>query len=80
MATEPTAGAIRYARAVPLPRVTRGVTRISTGVFLLTSLPSWAATMAIISTARGPPPPPREFAAVPTAVREKSTRGGAFNA
>jgi hypothetical protein len=36
--------------------------------------------MAMSRTARGPPSPPRELAAAPTAVREKSTRAGAFRA
>ena len=35
-----------------------------------------AAIMAMKYTARGPPAPPRELAALPTAISENRTRGG----
>ena len=71
------AGAHQAARATPAKMVTRGVTRMSTLVSLDTTLPSSAAMMAMNSTARGPPAPPRVLEAKPTVARENSTRGGA---
>ena len=46
----------------PEKMVTSGVTRMSTRVSLLTALPSSEATMAMMSTASGPPAPPRALA------------------
>ena len=79
-AAVPMYGANKYARPQPEKMVTSGVTMMSTFVFLLTSLPSSAATMASTSTARGPPAPPSVFAAPPTATSENSTSGGACSA
>ena len=76
-AAAPMAGAHQADRATPAQMVTRGVTRISTLVSLETALPISAARMAMTSTARGPPAPPRPLAAEPTAMREKRTSGGA---
>ena len=50
---------------------------MSTFVSLETALPHSAATMAMSSTASGPPAPPSALAAQPTALRENSTIGGA---
>ena len=56
-AAVPMAGAHQADRPTPTRMVTRGVTRMSILVSLLTSLPSSAAMMAMNSTARGPPAP-----------------------
>ena len=56
-AAVPMAGAISADSATPTRMVTSGVTRMSTRVSLETALPHSAATMAISSTARGPPAP-----------------------
>ena len=61
--------------------VTSGVTSTSTGVSLLTILPTSAATMAMTNTASGPPAePPRALAAQPTGTIENSTSGGHLSA
>ena len=57
VAAVPIAGAHQADRATPTRIVTRGVTKISILVSLLTALPNSAAMMAINSTARGPPAP-----------------------
>ena len=80
LAAAPMGGAITAASPTPTSTVTAGVTRISILVSLETALPHSAAMMAINSTARGPPAPPRELAAQPTPVRENSTSGSAFRA
>ena len=76
----PMAGAHHMASAVPTKMVTKGVTRMSTFVSLETSLPVSQARMATMSTASGPPAPPRLLAACPTVMRENSTSAGAFSA
>ena len=58
LAARPMAGAHHMDSAQPRRMVTSGVTRRSTLVSLLTSLPTSAERMAIISTDRGPPAPP----------------------
>ena len=80
MAAVPIGGAMSFARATPITIVTAGVTRISTLVSLETALPNSAAMMAMMSTASGPPAPPSALAAQPTATKENSTMGSAFNA
>ena len=65
---------------MPIPMVTRGVTRISTLVSLETALPNSAAMIATNSTASGPPAPPRALAAKPTVIMENSTSGGLCSA
>ena len=65
------------ASATPTRMVTAGVARMSTFVSLETALPHSAATMAMSSTASGPPAPPSALAAQPTALSENSTIGGA---
>ena len=79
-ATVPMGGAMSFARATPTRMVTPGVTRMSTFVSLETALPHSAATMAMTSTASGPPAPPSALAAQPTAARENSTMGSACRA
>ena len=49
-------------KPTPAKMVTSGVTRMSTLVSLLTALPSSDATMAMTSTASGPPAPPSALA------------------
>ena len=61
-AAAPMGAAISMESPTPAKMVTSGVTRISTLVSLLTALPSSAATMAMISTASGPPAPPSALA------------------
>ena len=56
-AAVPMAGAHQAESPTPARMVTRGVTRMSILVSLLTALPSSAAMMAMNSTARGPPAP-----------------------
>ena len=80
LAAVPMGGAMSFARATPTRIVMAGVTRMSTLVSLLTALPHSAATMAMMSTAKGPPAPPSALAAQPTAARENSTMGSAFRA
>ena len=65
---------------MPTSTVTMGVTKMSTLVSLETSLPHSAAMMAMTSTARGPPAPPKTLVAYPTGTREKSTNGEACKA
>ena len=62
-AAVPMGSAISRARPQPTTMVTRGVTSTSTLVFLLTSIPTSEAAMAMIKTASGPPAPPRELVA-----------------
>ena len=76
LAATPMGFAMRMASTPPTRIVTMGVTRISTFVSLLTALPNSEATMAMTSTASGPPAPPRVLAPQPTASSENSTRGG----
>ena len=59
---EEVCAAISMERPTPEKMVTSGVTRMSTRVSLLTALPSSEATMAMMSTASGPPAPPRALA------------------
>ena len=61
-AAAPMGAAISIESPTPTKMVTSGVTRISILVYLLTSLPTSAAAMAISSTASGPPVPPRALA------------------
>ena len=63
-------------RSAPVIIVTRGVTMMSTFVFLDTSRPASAAIIAITRTASGPPAPPVIFAAEPTAASENITSIG----
>ena len=72
--------AMSSARPTPVKMVTRGVTSRSTMVSLLTALPSSAATMAMSSTASGPPAPPSSLEAQPTVTRLNSTKLGACRA
>ena len=58
LAAAPMGAAMSMDRPTPTKMVTSGVTRMSTLVSLLTALPSSAATMAMISTASGPPAQP----------------------
>ena len=80
LAAAPMAGAHQADRATPTAMVTKGVTRMSTFVSLETAFPASAAMMAMTSTAKGPPAPPRPLDALPTAIREKRTRGGQCSA
>ena len=64
----------RTLKRIPLKIVTSGVTRMSTFVFLETSIPSSHAAIAIIKTARGPPAFPSSFATAPTVTRLNRTR------
>ena len=73
-------GAIHFASATPIRIVTAGVTRMSIFVSLLTALPHSHATIAMMSTASGPPAPPSTFAAQPTAASENSTIASALSA
>ena len=69
LAAVPMAGAHQAERATPERMVTRGVTRMSILVSLLTALPSSAAMTAMNSTARGPPAPlPPERVVEPSAL------------
>ena len=79
-APAPIGGAISQASPTPTPIVTMGVTMISTFVAFDTIFPASAATMAMTSTARGPPAPPKVFAANPAVIRENRTNGGDFRA
>ena len=67
LAAFPIPGAHHIASRMPAVMVTKGVTMISIFVSFETSLPSSDAKMVTISTARGPPAPPRVFVAAPTA-------------
>ena len=80
MAAFPSAGAINQDKAIPMPIVTLGVTRISTFVSFETAFPHSAAIIATNSTASGPPAPPSAFEAKPTVMRENRTNGGAARA
>ena len=80
LAAAPMAGANSADRPAPTRIVTAGVTRMSTLVSLLTSLPNSADTMAMRYTASGPPAPPSVLAAAPTAMRLNSTSCGACSA
>ena len=62
LAAAPMGAAMSMESPTPAKMVTSGVTRISTLVSLLTALPSSAATMAMMSTASGPPAPPSALA------------------
>ena len=64
LAAVPMGAAISMERPTPAKMVTSGVTRMSILVSLLTALPSSAATMAMMSTASGPPAPPRRVGGV----------------
>ena len=76
----PIAGAQSAETIMPEKIVTSGVTRMSILVSLDTALPSSAATIAISSTASGPPAPPSAFAEKPTVASENSTSGGQCSA
>ena len=80
MAILPSHGARSHERKIPIPIVTSGVTRMSTLVSLEIALPNSDAMMAINRTARGPPAPPRAFAAKPTVIIENITSGGHLRA
>ena len=80
LAAAPMGAAMSRASPTPEKMVTSGVTSRSTLVSLLTALPSSAATMAMSSTARGPPAPPRELEAQPTVTRLNRTKLGAWRA
>ena len=80
LAAAPMGAAMRDATPMPAKMVTMGVTRMSTLVSLLTSLPHSAAKMATKYTASGPPAPPKLLAAKPTGIKLNSTRGGAARA
>ena len=80
LAALPIGGAMSLARATPMKIVTAGVTRMSMRVSFETALPHSAATMAMISTASGPPAPPSALADQPTAASENSTIGSACRA
>ena len=71
----PIYGAVSIESSPPTNIVTKGVTIMSTLVFFETNLPHSAATIVMKRTARGPPAPPSELAAKPTAAEENITRG-----
>ena len=79
-AARPMAGARSAESATPTKIVKSGVTSRSTFVSFEIALPHSAATMAMISTASGPPAPPRPLAALPTVASENSTSGGQCSA
>ena len=79
-ASAPIHGAATSASPQPPMMVTAGVTMMSTFVSFDTAFPSSEATMAMTSTASGPPAPPASLAAKPTAASENSTRGGVRSA
>ena len=80
LAAAPMGAAMSSASPTPAKMVTSGVTSRSTLVSLLTALPSSAATMAMSSTASGPPAPPRALEAQPTVTRLNRTKLGACSA
>ena len=63
LAPLPMGAATSMASPMPTRIVTMGVTRMSTFVSLLTALPNSAATIAVTSTASGPPAPPMALVA-----------------
>ena len=76
LAASPIYFAVKTVSKAPTIIVTKGVTIISTLVFLLTRFPTSAATIAITKTAKGPPAPPVTFAPEPTAAKENKTKAG----